>query len=208
MIGGKNGAGVYQYIINAIPKHDRFIELFAGSGAIARHMKGCDSTILVDRDLSMLEAVSVPAASKICCDALYFLDCLNSYAGQETFIYVDPPYLMSVRACRRRYYRYDAGDPEFHKSLLARLNVSRANIMLSGYWSTEYVTWLRSGWRVLVYPAVKRSGDVVEEVLWLNYPEGLPVHDISYTGLNFTDRQRIKRKRVRHGYTGQQLDLF
>ena len=34
--GGKNGAGVYQTLINLIPPHDTYIETYLGGGAIMR----------------------------------------------------------------------------------------------------------------------------------------------------------------------------
>ena len=37
--GGKNGSGVYQTIINQIPKHSVYCELFLGRGTIMRYKK-------------------------------------------------------------------------------------------------------------------------------------------------------------------------
>jgi DNA adenine methylase len=37
--GGKNGAGVYQTIINLMPPHDVYIEPFLGGGAIMRQKR-------------------------------------------------------------------------------------------------------------------------------------------------------------------------
>ena len=37
--GGKNGAGVYQAIINQMPPHQTYIEGFLGSGAVLRMKK-------------------------------------------------------------------------------------------------------------------------------------------------------------------------
>ena len=57
--GGKNGAGVYQKIINLMPPHDRYIEPFLGGGAVlklklpARENIGCD---LVTSQVSAVSA--------------------------------------------------------------------------------------------------------------------------------------------------------
>ena len=52
--GGKNSGGSFQRIINQIPPHDTFIELFAGSAAIARMKRPAERTILIDSDAAVL----------------------------------------------------------------------------------------------------------------------------------------------------------
>ena len=37
--GGKNGAGIFQRIINQMPPHNCYIEAFLGSGAILRRKR-------------------------------------------------------------------------------------------------------------------------------------------------------------------------
>ena len=37
--GGKDGAGVYQAIINQMPEHRIYVELFLGMGAALRHKR-------------------------------------------------------------------------------------------------------------------------------------------------------------------------
>ena len=39
--GGKNGAGIYQRIINHMPPHKTYIEAFLGSGAVLRNKRLC-----------------------------------------------------------------------------------------------------------------------------------------------------------------------
>lgn len=48
--GGKNGYGMYQKIINQIPRHDKYIELFLGSGSILRHKRPAQQNTGVDID--------------------------------------------------------------------------------------------------------------------------------------------------------------
>jgi len=42
-----------------------------------------------------------------------------------------------------------------------------------------------------------RGGRLAEEVLWMNYPEPVTLHDYRYLGADFRERQRIKRKTQR-----------
>lgn len=52
--GGKNGAGVYQKIINLIPPHQRYIEPFLGGGAIMRLKRPAEQNLGMDADLEVV----------------------------------------------------------------------------------------------------------------------------------------------------------
>lgn len=55
--GGKNGAGVYQTIINQLPPHDTYIEPFLGSGAVLRMKKPARASIAIDADADVVRIV-------------------------------------------------------------------------------------------------------------------------------------------------------
>ena len=57
--GGKNGAGIYQRIINHMPPHRVYIEPFLGSGAVMRHKRPAERNIGIDR---------CPEALSLCLD--------------------------------------------------------------------------------------------------------------------------------------------
>jgi hypothetical protein len=42
-----------------------------------------------------------------------------------------------------------------------------------------------------------RGGTLATEYLWMNYPEPDSLHDYSYLGDNYRERERIKRKKTR-----------
>jgi hypothetical protein len=54
--GGKNGAGVYQKIINQMPPHQVYIEPFLGGAAIMRLKRPAPLNIGIDRDRGALDA--------------------------------------------------------------------------------------------------------------------------------------------------------
>jgi hypothetical protein len=58
--GGKNGAGVYQTLINLMPPHDVYIEPFLGGGAVMRLKRPARLNIGIDLDPASL-ALAVPA---------------------------------------------------------------------------------------------------------------------------------------------------
>ncbi len=47
------------------------------------------------------------------------------------------------------------------------------------------------------FEAQTRGGRPATEHVWFNYPEPIKLHDYSYLGKNFRERERIKRKKQR-----------
>ena len=93
--GGKGK--LYQQIINQIPPHTIYIELFAGGGAVLRHKRPAVGNIAIDADAQALAALrssivsnSDTAVQFLNMDALAFLT-MYPFKGNE-FIYADPPY--------------------------------------------------------------------------------------------------------------------
>ena len=54
--GGKGGAGVYQKIINAMPKHTVYIETHLGGGSIMRKKKQVSCNIGIDIDTAVINS--------------------------------------------------------------------------------------------------------------------------------------------------------
>jgi len=206
--GGKNGDGVYQAIINQMPPHKRYVELFLGSGAIMRRKRPAETNLAVEIDpvtfaAAKTELSSLPALTMFNECALKWLRSnwgLTS-STPDTLIYADPPYLQSTRSCQRDLYRYEFGLEWQHTSLLYTLDIMAAKVILSGYASSLYSEFFESSknadgtpkWRTVKFIAGSRGGPR-EEVLWCNFPDPIELHDYAYLGRDFTDRQRIARK--------------
>jgi hypothetical protein len=121
-------------------------------------------------------------------DASSFLKKLN-FAGNE-FIYSDPPYLMETRKGGKLYnFEYTEGD---HVKLLETLKTLSCMVMISGYYSELYNDMLQ-GWNTHSFTAQTRQGPATEWV-WMNYPKPKELHDYSFLGKNFRERERITRK--------------
>lgn len=129
-----------------------------------------------------------------CTDALRFLDSYL-FTGRE-FIYADPPYLMETRRSQRQLYLYELGEREQHIALLTRLKQLPCHVAISGYWSDLYGDLL-AGWPTYSFRARTRGGPLATEWLWMNYPEPTALHDYSYLGDGFRERERIGRKKER-----------
>lgn len=48
--GGKSGAGIYQRLINLIPRHRVFVSAFAGQCGVTRNIRPAEHTIVIDAD--------------------------------------------------------------------------------------------------------------------------------------------------------------
>jgi len=203
--GGKNGAGIFQKIINLMPPHEIYIEPFLGSGAVMRLKKPAALNIGIDLDTAAIAKFRDAAGEDRTAisgdgglwrleqrDALEFLESYP-FAGSE-LVYCDPPYMHETRT-RKNLYRFEMSDRE-HARLLALIRKLPCPVMISGYWTRTYARALRS-WNSISFPAVTRSGRMATEWLWFNFPEPVALHDYRYLGNTFRERERIKRKKLR-----------
>lgn len=190
--GAKSKAGTFQRIINLIPPHRVFVELFAGSAAIARLKAPAEKTILVDRiDLSRRRDLPKGAALRRGCG----IEMAGSRVfPRDWFIYADPPYLPSTRLSRCRY-EFDMTEKD-HELLLKALVDQKCPVMISGYRSELYDRIL-SGWNREEFRSMTRGHTWATEVLWFNFPRPAVLHDFSRVGSDYRERWRIKKKKRR-----------
>ncbi len=193
--GGKNQSGVYQRIINRIPPHRRYFELFLGSGAVYRYKLSAAKSFLADMDWRSVVAGNDYRRRRdpiAVVDALDFMD--RCSFREDDFVYLDPPYLWSTRLSNHRY-RYELGSCS-HRRLLDIVFGLNCMVLISHPDAELYSSTL-SGWNRYQYTVVDRGGNLRQEFLWYNYPPPVKLHDYRYVGVNRTDRQRIKRKVLR-----------
>lgn len=220
-LGGKESSGVYQTIINHIPKHKTLIIPFLGNCAITRYIKRSDNTILIDADPRVIKkwctifTNDVPDQHNIIDDSCSSITLINddsiSYlqkcsCDQETVIYADPPYLKYTRTSRSTKYEYDLTFDD-HTSLLTVLRSMDCNILISCYDNDLYKTTL-FGWNKTNFKSQTRSGSRIETLYYNFNLNDIELHDYSYLGKNFRERERIKKKINRHYARLKQLPRF
>jgi DNA adenine methylase len=278
--GGKNGAGVYQTLINRMPPHTTYIEPFLGSGALMRLKRPARVNIGIDRDPAVIDQwqariiTSVEGGShhvkhgetaqishrhsRRACSIVGDAEgrsavvsagetsgCIVSDAGRGSplarsddtagsivingeqrsalaspgdgarfqfhvgdgitflhsypftgteLVYCDPPYLPTSRR-DPDVYRFEM-DENQHRRFLDTIRALPCLVMVSGYWSPLYAERLVD-WPSIQYQAMTRGGYAATEWLWCNYPPPVALHDYRYLGVNFRERERIKRKKSR-----------
>jgi DNA adenine methylase len=200
--GGKNGSGVYQWIINQIPPHETYIEAFLGGGAILRAKRPAVASIAIDVDAAPVrkldgcgDAYGIPHLMVLQANAIDWLAEHGPSLGEQAFVYLDPPYLMSTRKSQRGLYAHELSDGD-HRRLLEIIRGLGCMVAISGYWSEMYNDALAS-WRSSTFQTMTRGGTPATEYLWMNYAPPVELHDYRYLGYNFRERERIKRKKTR-----------
>ena len=206
--GGKGGSGVYQKIISLMPPHQTYVEPFLGSGAILLTKKPARWSFGNELDFDVYwkwrnektgkDIINFFLSNENAFDYLKrFLpeSQLKSQNPKDSLIYLDPPYLKSVRRSHRQIYRCELMEDEEHTKLLELLLKLPQNVMISGYDSDLYNDLL-STWRKVSFTGISRAGATIETV-WLNFPEPMELHDYSFLGENYRTRLDIKRKKER-----------
>lgn len=155
----------------------------------------CSIGIDADSDVITNWSHEIPGLTLICDDAISYLrDCIDNI-HPETLIYCDPPYLQETRSTNGKLYNHELTTNQ-HIVLLEILDTLPCMVAISGYWSLLYGQRL-CHWRCISYNARTRGGKTAREYLWMNYDEPTRLHDYSYLGDNFRERERIKRKTAR-----------
>lgn len=203
--GSKNGSGVYQQIINQIRPHDIYIELCAGSGAIAQYKKPAPfETIINDISDKVVQAwksstIDIPNCEVLQMDAVEFLKTyeFELFARMNRIVvYIDPPYPMDSRRSNREVYEHEMTDQQHVDLLEAVLKLSgneNIDFLISTYENPIYQKMLKE-WNLHTFQAQTRKG-LATEFLYMNYSnESGILHQYDYLGTDFIDRQRIKRK--------------
>lgn len=203
--GGKEGAGVWQRIVNLMPPHEVYVEMFAGGGAVLRLKEPATDTMAFDVDGNALAELEEryrnqhPKAGErvrfLVEDSIAWLKKAGGVIGPGVLIYADPPYPLSARRTDRVRYARELTD-EDHVELLERLTLTAARVMISGYRCPIYDAWL-ADWTRIDYEAMTRGGVMVPESLWLNFRPPSNLHGYARVGTDYRDRERIKRKRKR-----------
>ncbi|MDB6033134.1 MAG: phage methylase [Verrucomicrobiales bacterium] len=183
----------YQKLINLIPPHSTYIETHLGGGAVLRHKKAAEVNIGIDLDPAVMPhfdgfgsnyQFQVTSAEE-------FLAAFEFEGGE--FVYSDPPYWPASRRSSREIYRHTYTERD-HLRLLEILRSLPCAVMLSGYDNSAYSEALQ-GWRKLTFTGTSHTGRR-QETVWMNYEPAL-LHETTYLGDTFRDRQTIKRKRLR-----------
>jgi site-specific DNA-adenine methylase len=191
--GNKGVNPLLPNIINLIPPHKHYVELFLGSAGVARHIYPAVSMVGVERSQKIIERFrnDYPTGMVVINDCAISWLLRNLVVLADTFIYLDPPYLKQSRRSIADIYDYEIS-VEDHIRLLKLITSINAMVMISGYDSDLYNTYLWH-WNKRIFNT-SVHGKQGTEIVWFNYPEPTVLHQYNYYGKDKTDRQRVRRK--------------
>lgn len=200
--GGKNSNGTYQTIINHIPPHDVFMSLFLGNCAITRKIKPAKYSILNDLDTDVAnnwKALNLPINYELLNEpALYILQHLKNFTDCPgvIFIYLDPPYRKDARKSKVDVYKHEMSDND-HSDLLLQIvamcDHKHIKMMVSHYPDPVYDAAL-VGWHTHDFLSTIRNGMALERIYY-NYELTDQLHDYSYIGDDFREREALSRQK-------------
>ena len=93
------------------------------------------------------------------------LELIERYNFDYVFMYLDPPYLMSTR--KKRIYKHEMTEEDYVE-LLKAIQDSKAKVMISGYDSELYNTYLKS-WNKKHTETTTEMHRTAIETIWFNY---------------------------------------
>lgn len=202
--GGKGLA--FRHLVNQIPPHEWLVIPFAGHCAITRQMALPPKVWLNDIDVEvfrwwcrLLEVPSPKMGAKYFELMTVFNQCglkmlrdliAGNCLSESSFVYLDPPYLLTARKSGPRYPHELTEDQ--HRELLWLAGELPCPVMLSGYWSELYAGQL-ADWRHFSFVTQTRRGPATEHV-WCNYPDPVALQDYRWLGGNKRERFKLARR--------------
>jgi hypothetical protein len=207
--GGKAGAGVYQRLINLVPRHRVLVVPFAGHCGLTRHIKPAEHTIVIDADAAVCDwwerwqftrrgrRVEIHHGNGIEWLRYRFgltrrprsLPPIVDPTDPDVFAFLDPPYVLSERAAGR-LYDYELTDDD-HRELIRVWFALPVRSLLCGYPCELYRP---IGSRLLMRHQVPTRGGLQTEAVWANYQPAGDWHDTRYVGRDRRHRERIRRR--------------
>lgn len=195
--GGKGAEGAAQAIINQMPPHEIYVELFLGSGYVLRTKKPALVNIGVEIDPDVVEKFTKKMPPEVIvenrCALEWLTECMSKTEREkiDMLIYADPPYMPATLKSRQRYkYKFTEAD---HHELLRLLKAIKADVIISGFESPLYEKELHL-WRKHQFTISGRDHKSHIETLWMNFEKPVKLHDYRFLGNNFRQREAIKRR--------------
>lgn len=179
-----------------------YIEGCLNSGAIMKRKRPADTNIGIDIDPEIIHRWEIDEPEYSCSlindDLVNFIANWRDHWDRSTrvFLYIDLPYLFSTRKSKDKIYRFEFGEPKQHALVLAAIQDLPWMVAISHYQCKQYDQALK-GWRRIEWTAITRGGGTAVESLYMNYPEPFELHDYSYLGNDYRERERIAKKKRR-----------
>lgn len=193
LVGNKNIPGVLEFLVNRLPKSERYFSLFFGSGGLETSVYTAEIPwICSEANIKNHAYAKDTYASIIAMDYKDLLE--NTTLTSNDFVFADPPYLIETRRNGRLYYgAQEWSDPD-HLFFLEYMKACKAMVMITHPICAMYENALE-GWHKEPFDYRGHQG-MVNDCLWRNYDhKAMQLHNYGALGEGFVERQAIKRQR-------------
>lgn len=118
----------------------------------------------------------------------------GGWAPTESFVFCDPPYVMSERSTGR-IYKCELHDDDHRRFLgvATTIDASRYRMLICGYGCDLYA--VLDDWFSIDHRVPTRGG-LQDERIWMNYEKPVYLHDYRYIGDGRRSRERIRRRQT------------
>ncbi|MDD7885756.1 hypothetical protein [Flavivirga sp. 57AJ16] len=188
--GNKNIPGVIEFLINRLPKSERYFSLFMGGAGLENSVYTQDITFYCsEKDKEQWKNKGKNFVIWECYRSLIEDNVFTS----EDFIFADPPYMISTRRSKKKIYKNEFTVPD-HIEFLNYMISSTAKIMITHPRCDLYDEKLKD-WSIEEFKYMTRGG-IFHDALYTNYnPADIELMNYKCLGNDFTERQAIKRQR-------------
>jgi len=193
-IGNKNFSNVIHLLVNNLPLSDRYFSLFFGGGGLENSIYTSGAHFISSEINPYCKKYENPHQSIIEFNDYKVL--IESFVfTRSDFIFADPPYMFSTRKSRKKYYKFDFTSHD-HIEFLNYMISLKSKIMIT-HPDCELYSSKLSKWKKTNFSYMTRGGKF-HDCLYTNYTIGSATELLCYDclGVDFIDRQRIKRQRT------------
>ena len=189
--GNKGGQGIREFLVNYIPKSNRYFSLFYGGGGFenCKYMKTITWTCAeINPDNTKYETDTAVITFS---DYRYLIAKINF--TQDDFVFADPPYLFSTRLSGKKIYKYEFTKPQ-HIEVLNYISSLNSKILITHPKNALYDRLLPN-FNCIEFEYMTHGG-WFKDAIYFNYSTAdIELVNYATLGENFTERQQIKRKR-------------
>ena len=192
-IGNKDFSNVIHFLINRLPKSERYFSLFYGSGGLEKSIyTAAAHFICAEKNPECKKYETSMTASIEYSDYKHLIE--QNVFTRDDFVFADPPYIISTRKSGKAFYKFEF-DISQHIEFLNYMGSMKAKTMITHPECDLYNSYLKGWFRVdLRYMT---QGGWFTDSVYMNYnPEEIELLSYECLGKDFTDRQRIKRQRA------------
>ena len=189
--GNKDFSNVIHFLVNRLPKSERYFSLFYGSGGLEKSVYTAAALFVCAEKNPDCHKYASPTSV---IEYLDYKDLLeeNVFTPAD-FVFADPPYMFSTRRAARNYYKFEF-DKKAHIEFLNYMISLPCKIMITHPECDMYNEYLKD-WERVDLKYMTQQGWFTDSV-YMNYdPNKLELLNYDCLGKDCTDRQRIKRQR-------------